>query len=86
MRKNREQIGGADRVLWLEVGGSHPAHATHTPSSATALGNQSCWERALGQLVQPQGAWMAKLQGILPIRSMSSLESDSNMFWVGRDL
>lgn len=31
-------------------------HMKLTPSSsATDLGNQSCWERALGQPVQPQG-------------------------------
>ena len=35
--KKREQIGRAESVLWLEAGGSHPTHATHTPSSPTAL-------------------------------------------------
>lgn len=50
MRKKREQIGRAESVLWLEVGGSHPTHATHTPSSPIALGNVSCWKEALGQV------------------------------------
>lgn len=60
IRKNREQIGRAESVLWLEVSSSHPTHATHTPSSPTALGNLSSWERALGQVVQPQGSWLVK--------------------------
>lgn len=66
MRMKMEQIGRAESVLWLKVGGSHPTHATLTSCSPIALGNASSWEGALGQAVQPQDFWLSKYKGIFP--------------------
>lgn len=65
MRTKREQIGRAESVLWLKVGGSHPTHATLTSCSPIAL--PPSWEGALGQAVQPQAFWLSKFKGIFPL-------------------